>query len=290
MLNFDEEENAGFSLYWARRYNHDLVDSACSAGQDTQENMMDTMNSVVPEVENTTPPRLVRQGTPDPRARYHQRGEILTPKQAEFWNLDQAQTKDQEMNTAVGAVMDNLVNSENIMKMELEDWDDAELAEANLGDSMSNTNIDKINKLLENLYQPESPGHHGVKGEKIIPNTAAVEGERSKVTVRRKLSPTADPFVPASKRPNLASSSEGRSGSASLSSTVDWLSMSMTIKEGDDALTGLNIADLDKMDNMEDTLRPPPDTYQTAQPLTASPRLPPPGQGRSRMLRAEKYQ
>ena len=43
--------------------------------------------------------------------------------------------------------------------------------------------------------------------------------------------------------PNLATSAEAQNNTASLSSTVDWLSMSMTIKEGDDALTGLNVGD-----------------------------------------------
>ena len=253
LLDYDDQENASFALYWARRYDN-FVDSACSADRTTSPS--DTMSSEMPDFE-LSPPPLRRQPTPDPRARYHERDGILTPRQRAFWEANRTIE-----NTSSELHNPRLVNTKEVEMME-DDAMEFEFGDENLGDSMSETHKARIEHLLENLYQPESPGHHGVKGEEIVPLMPRSEEKPSLAKVKKRLSPEAEVFVPRTIKRLNTTQVEELDKRAHMPDFGD-----ESIKEGDDALTGLNVADLD---NLEDTLTNP------VVPLPSSPgRRPPP--------------
>ena len=314
-LDVDDDKAAEYGLWWARRYEHQsFIDSACDN--------LTYVSSASSSPEEAPPPLSARAPTPDPRQPPPQ---SLTPQQRRYWQ-DSPEVSprltprlttpphlatvkeiplETNTNTATMAAEQNtgLLNTVEPEQMEMDDMQE-DMARAQLGDGLSNTSQERIDRLLSNLYEPSSPGPSGVKGEPIIPRDPASLGARPKLpaaqpilqdfpgvsaafpeaardmsrTLSSTLSPEASPFIPNNIRHvnktlrqfhgnpfapvNLFVNHDqaGPSSGKRLNTTgvetleargADTIILDMLddiVKEGDDALTGININDLLSLD------------------------------------------
>ena len=202
MLDFDDEENAGFALYWCRRY-ETFVDSALhdsptdllgrevgadyNISQDSSSDMTDTLSI------STRPP------TPHPVMAARTESPALNSVQNTYWGQTQEMPtacrtlfQTRLVNTADARALEREMESEFVMEDPFRD--------VHLGDSLSPSNRKKITELMSNLYQPDSPeGTENLGGniEKIIPAKHNSKPDNKVSSRRSELSPHAAPFVPA---------------------------------------------------------------------------------------------
>ena len=193
-IDFDWDWSTdSYRLYTCKRYIPRQEDSGQGPGI-----TLDTTPVAGGALNEETQPR---EATPDPRQPISRRP---TPESQTFQTaaemftartLFQTSQNTQLMDTIPTAEAGIGLEKERVEEMDQEDGDDS-LDRIMNTSPLTSKEREKLDRLMSNLYVPESPGHHGVKGEAITPNTSN----------HSKLSPEAEPFRP--KRLNTTSISE----------------------------------------------------------------------------------
>ena len=288
LLDYDEEEKAGFMLWWARRYNkfsdsglhYSITDQAGHGYDDQGGQGFDDLTW-----EETSVDLANRPPTPDHRANPGRTPPSITPSQRKYWDVTQ------EMPTAKGDMLDTKLDTRLVSTAEVEmmEQDDGWMS----GDGYAETRVepgpatprslpdrrsprrssskiprplpasppaprncvklkldDISNGLLRGLEPPASPGPSGVKGEKILPGSQPWKEKSTN------LSPHAKPFVPLAptKHPNIKPANKRLNTTSTEELACREIDISDTdILVGDDARHGINMEQIG--DEMMDTLK-----------------------------------